>query len=110
MTHLLRTAFAISPGPGARLLRAVAAILLAAQIGFLLHQDDHHRNFEVMGADDCAMCQFGASLETGPSGSAVIAPAAPVVLARVLLPAAALPDRAALPAPFRSRAPPFVRV
>ncbi len=88
---------------------AIAVFALVAQLGFLAHQAEHHRNLDLATADDCAMCQFGASMVAPPDAAALPIPASAFVSVVSVVPAARAP-RTFATAAFRSRAPPASRI
>ena len=92
-----------------RLLRtwrgAIAVFALVAQLGLLAHHAEHHLKFELAGPDDCAMCQFGASMAAPPEAAALPIPAAEIFTVASFVPDTRTP-RASVTAAFRSRAPP----
>lgn len=90
------------PGPG-RTAFAVLLALLWVQLGIAAHQFDHVT--DDLG-DYCEVC-----IKLDRAGDAALpdAPlAAPVPTTRAATPAPAVADVAAVPARYRSRAPPFV--
>ena len=90
-----------------RLWIAFAALALIGQFALFAHQVDHHRQFDVVTADDCAMCQFGTSMLSGPKAELLIVPRNEVI-ALVLDTTQSVPVTAPAFAAFRSRAPPAV--
>ncbi len=90
-----------------RLWFAFAALALIGQFALFAHQADHHRRFDIYTADDCAMCQFGTSMASGPKPEPLIVPRNEVI-ALVLDTTLALPAPPLAAASFRSRAPPAV--
>jgi len=88
-----------------RLWGLVVAILLALQVGFLIHQSQHHLNPDVLAGDDCALCQIVSGMAAAPAAPAIILPVF-VVLGTVVLLAPAAPRSLRITLSFRSRAPP----
>src|SRR5262245_13921127 len=89
-----------------RLWIAFAALALIGQFALFAHQADHHRRLELFTADDCAMCQFGTSMASGPKPEPLIVPRTEVI-AFVLDTTRSTPASAPPVAAFRSRAPPI---
>lgn len=90
-----------------RLWIAFAALALIGQFALFAHQADHHRRFDLTVADDCAMCQFGTSMVSGPKPEPLIVPRNEVI-ALVLDTTQSVPVPARPIAAFRSRAPPTI--
>ena len=90
-----------------RLWVAFAALAFIGQFALFAHQADHHRRFDVVTTDDCAMCQFGTSMVSGPKPELLIVPRNEVI-ALVLDTTQPAPATAQPAAAFRSRAPPAV--
>ncbi|MBX7200228.1 MAG: hypothetical protein K1X51_12740 [Rhodospirillaceae bacterium] len=88
-----------------RLWALVAGLLIAAQLGLMLHQAQHHMRPDVVTTDDCALCQVAAGMATGPAAPLLVLPVF-ILLAVVAQTTAAAPVRARVPSSFRSRAPP----
>lgn len=89
-----------------RLWALVIGLFIAAQVGFALHQSQHHLRPDIVTTtDDCTLCQITAGIGTGPEAPLLVLPVF-ILLAIVSLP----PVRAMRPArftpSFRSRAPP----
>ncbi len=87
----------------------VAAIALVAQLGFLAHQAEHHINLSLAAPDDCAMCQFGASMLAPPEAAPLPIPACAFLAVVSRVPDSRAP-RAYATAAFRSRAPPISHI
>ncbi len=88
-----------------RLWALVAGLLIAAQLGLMLHQAQHHLRADVVATDDCALCKVAAGMATGPAAPLLVLPVF-VLLAVLTAAPAAAPVRARAHSSFRSRAPP----
>lgn len=89
-----------------RLWALVAGLLIAAQLGLMLHQAQHHMRPDVVATDSCALCQVTAGMTTGPAAPLLVLPAFLLLAIVSQAPATAAPVRARAPSSFRSRAPP----
>lgn len=88
-----------------RLWALIAGLLIAAQLGLMLHQAQHHMRADVVATDDCALCHVAAGMTTGPAAPLLVLPVF-ILLAIVSAAPAAAPVRARVPSSFHSRAPP----
>lgn len=88
-----------------RLWALVAGLLIAAQLGLMLHQAQHHLRPDVVATDSCAICQVTAGMSTGPAAPLLVLPVF-ILLAIVAQAPATAPARVRVPSSFRSRAPP----
>ena len=83
----------------------LAGLLIAAQLGMMLHQSQHRMRPDVISADECVLCQVAANMATGPAAPLLVLPMF-VLLAIVAVQPVAVPRRAPVTSSFRSRAPP----
>ncbi len=88
-----------------RLWALVVGLLVAAQLGLVLHQASHHLRPDAVATDDCALCQATAGMTTGPAAPLLVLPVF-ILLAIVSQAPATGPVRARVASAFRSRAPP----
>ncbi len=52
----------------------VLLFLIAAQFALLVHQFEHHTQFEATTTDDCALCSFASGMAAAPPTQTVAAP------------------------------------
>ncbi|MHB1206421.1 MAG: hypothetical protein ACYCZX_12695 [Rhodospirillaceae bacterium] len=83
----------------------LAGLLIAAQLGLMLHQSQHHMRPDVVASDDCVLCQVAASMATGPAAPLLVIPVF-ILLAIVPVQPVTAPRFARVTSSFRSRAPP----
>jgi hypothetical protein len=83
----------------------LAGLLIAAQLGMMLHQSQHHMRPDVISTDNCVLCQVAANMATGPAAPLLVLPVFILLAIVSIQPAVAL-RRAAVTSSFRSRAPP----
>ena len=88
-----------------RLWVAVIGLMLALQIGVLVHESQHHLRGDVVAQDDCALCQVAGSMSAPPAPPVLSAPVMVLVAITVTAPTRVLRAARAI-LPFRSRAPP----
>jgi len=88
-----------------RLWACVIALLVAIQFGLLLHHAQHHLNPDILGGNDCALCQITSGITVTPTAPAIVVPIF-VLLGTIVLLAIVAPRTARIALPFHSRAPP----
>ena len=91
----------------ARMWALVAALLLAAQFGLLLHQANHHLRADVVATDECALCSVAAGMTAAPAPPLLLLPVF-ILLAIMTLPVPVRLRARRVALSFRSRAPPSI--
>ena len=84
-----------------------AGLLIAAQLGMMRHQAQHHMRPDVVATDECVLCQVAATMATGPAAPLLVIPVF-VLLAIVSVQPVTAPRFARVTSSFRSRAPPTI--
>jgi hypothetical protein len=90
-----------------RLWALLAGMLIAAQLGLMLHQSQHQMRPDVISTDGCVLCQVAATMATGPAAPLLVLPVF-VLLAIVSVQPATMPRFASVTSAYRPRAPPAV--
>ena len=89
-----------------RLWALVVGLFMAAQLGLMLHQSQHHLRPDIVSTDDCAVCQIAGGMAP-PAMPLLLLPAF-VLIAVLSAPSVIAPAPARVASSFRSRAPPSI--